>query len=456
MSRFQTGIVKLVASIRRHLSNPDSEYRQIALGFVWVSFFVLIGKLAGAAKEMTIAWRYGVSPTVDAYVFVFNLVNWPISILFSTLTVVLIPLAARLQHDTPDELSRFRSELFGLTLLAGMGLGLLATLGLPCLLRAGWLGLSSQALALMEEAVSSMALLAPMGAMIGLFSAWLMGAGHHRNTLYEAIPALVIVTALLLPPTWIPEPLLWGTVAGFAMHAVALASALTGRQEFVPPRIGFHSPVWSFFWNSLAIMALGQVLMSSTNLIDQFFASSLGTGEVSILSYANRILALVLGLGATAISRATLPVLSAVHAKGANYASTVALRWAQWMFALGMVVLGLGWIAAPWGVELLFQRGAFTAADGARVTEVLRYALIQTPFYFSSLTLVVLLSASRAYSPLMYLGGISLVTKLILVSYLTQELGLAGLVVSNGVIYFINTVILVAYIKYNRAQNNED
>jgi hypothetical protein len=46
------------------------------------------GKLAGAAKEMAIAWRYGVSDTVDAYVFVFNLATWPVSLWFGVLTVV--------------------------------------------------------------------------------------------------------------------------------------------------------------------------------------------------------------------------------------------------------------------------------------------------------------------------------------------------------------------------------
>ena len=56
---------------------------------------MLIAKFAGAAKEMAVAWRYGVSATVDAYVFVFNLINMPVSIWFSVLTVVLIPIIAK-------------------------------------------------------------------------------------------------------------------------------------------------------------------------------------------------------------------------------------------------------------------------------------------------------------------------------------------------------------------------
>ena len=98
---------------------------------MWVALFVFIGKLAGAAKEMAIAWRYGVSETVDAYVFVFNLINLPVSVWFSVLTVVLAPLAARIRHDNPAELPRFRDELLGLTMIVGLGLGCLAWFGLP-------------------------------------------------------------------------------------------------------------------------------------------------------------------------------------------------------------------------------------------------------------------------------------------------------------------------------------
>jgi hypothetical protein len=63
-------------------------------------------------------------------------------------------------------------------------------------------------------------------------------------------------------------------------------------------------------------MGAGQALMSFTGIIDQFFAANLGAGAISTLSYANRVLGLILSLGAMAISRATLPEFSAVHARG--------------------------------------------------------------------------------------------------------------------------------------------
>ncbi len=104
----------------------------------WVALFVFVGKLAGAAKEMAIAYRYGLSREVDAYLFVFNLVSWPIGVWFSILTVVLVPLAARMRQTDPSELPRFRSELLGFVILLGLALALAGWSGLPlCSIRRG-------------------------------------------------------------------------------------------------------------------------------------------------------------------------------------------------------------------------------------------------------------------------------------------------------------------------------
>lgn len=439
-----TGIVE---RIRRHLRNPDSQHRQIAVGFIWVSLFVFIGKLAGAAKEMTIAWRYGISATVDAYVFIFNLVNWPVSIWASILTVVLLPLAARIRHNTPEELPRFRAELFGLTIILGLGFGLLTWLALPIMLHTGWLGLSGHALTEALNMNSGMTLLVPIGAVISLFSAWLLAAGKHRNTLFEAIPSFTLLVALLLPASWLPEPLLWGTVAGFALHAAALAIPIHRNKELPAPRFAQQSPAWQYFWGSIGIMALGQTLTTFTNLIDQFFAANLGEGALSTLSYANRIMALLLGLGATAISRATLPVFSEAFVKGVANINALAWHWARLMFACGLIIVLLGWLTAPLLVKFLFERGAFTADDTQIVSSLFRYMLPQVPFYFSALVFVSAIASKKQHRFIALSGATNMLWKLPAAFLLVPILGLKGLVLSTAIMYGFSAVLLYFLLK---------
>jgi putative peptidoglycan lipid II flippase len=431
----------IISRIKHHIADPESHHRKIAVGFVWISLFVFVGKLAGAAKEMAIAWRYGVSEKVDAYVFVFNLINWPVSVWFGVLTVVLVPLVARIRNDSLNELTRFRGELLGLTLIVGAGLGLLAWLGLPLIMTVRRVGLSDQALAEALNMASGLWMLAPISALISLFSALMLASGRHRNTLFEAIPALTILSALLLPSNWVSEPLLWGTVAGFALHMTALAVPLQRVGGMQAPSFEFNSPAWHGFWSSVGIMAVGQALMSFATIIDQFLAAGLGTGALSTLSYANRIMALILGMGAMAIGRATLPVFSEASTRVDTRVNALGLRWAKWMLILGLGVFAVGWVAAPWAVSLLFERGAFTVQDTAHVSVIFRYALVQVPFYAFSLTLVNLMASQRRYGTLLVSGVVGICTKIGAAAMLVPLMQLEGLVLSTTFVYAANAML---------------
>lgn len=427
---------------RERLRNAHPDHHAIARGMAWVALFVLLGSLARAAKEMAIAYRYGVSAEVDAYLFVFNLVNWPVSVWFSVLTVVLVPLAARIRQDALVEPPHFRSELLGLTLLLGLALALLGWLGLPLLLHSSWTGLPQTTLAIAINMLPTLTLLAPLGVIISLFSAWMLAAGRHANTLLESVPALAILVALLAFPGGGVEPLIWGTLGGFIFHLVSLAVPLARQGEIEAPRFTRQSPQWTPFWQGFGIMLAGQALMSFTGIIDQFFAAHLGTGAIATLSYANRILALILGMGAMAVSRATLPVFSRALAQGGEQVHRVATHWMRLVFALGVVTMLVSWLFAPLGVKLLFERGAFTAQDTAVVTEVLRYGLAQLPFYFAGIVLVSLLSSQGRYRAIAVIAGANLFVKLAAMVIFTPALGIKGIALSASIMYAVSMLLL--------------
>lgn len=431
-------LIKALSVFRERLRNAHPDHHAIARGMAWVALFVLFGSFARAAKEMAIAYRYGVSAEVDAYLFVFNLVSWPVGVWFSVLTVVLIPLAARIRQGSSAELPRFRSELFGLALLLGLALVFLNWLGLPLLLHSSWTGLPHSTAVIAANMVPTLALLAPLGVIISLFSAWMLAAGRHANTLLESVPALAVLVALLVFPGGGAEPLVWGTLAGFAFHLASLAVPLARQGEIEAPRFTRRSPQWTPFWQGFGIMLAGQTLMSFTGIIDQFFAAHLGTGAIATLSYANRILALILGMGAMAVSRATLPVFSQAQAQGGEQVSRVATHWARLLFALGVIAMIVGWWLAPWGVRLLFERGAFTAQDATVVTEVLRYGLAQLPFYFAGIVLVSLLASQRRHRAIAAVASINLLVKVVANFSLVPWLGLNGLVLSTAFMYLIS------------------
>lgn len=439
--------MSLLGTIRARLHNAHSDHHAIARAMSWVALFVLLGSLARAAKEMAIAYRYGVSADVDAYLFVFNLVTWPVSVWFSVLTVVLAPLAARIRQDASEELPQFRSELLGLALLLGLTLVFFGWLGLPLLLRSPWTGLSPTSAVIAINMVPTLTLLAPLGLIISLFSAWMLAAGRHANTLLEAVPALAILVALLAFPAGGAEPLVWGTLIGFAFHLISLALPLVRQDEIEAPHFTRKSPQWTPFWQGFGIMLAGQAFMSLTGIIDQFFAAHLGTGAIATLSYANRILTLILGMGAMAVSRATLPVFSQAQARGGEQVHRVAILWVQLLFALGVVTMLVSWLLAPFGVKLLFERGAFTAQNTAIVTEVLRYGMLKIPSFFALLVVSSFLASTRHFRVWAFSTVIFVLLRTALSFALTPAFGLNGLMISDAISYGIALIFYLVWMQ---------
>lgn len=416
------------------------EHRSILHGMVVVSSFVLVAKAAGAAKEMAVAWRYGVSAEVDAYLLVLNLVTLPVSVWFSVLVVILIPLAARIRHEAPGELRRFRAELLGLTLVGGAILAPAGFIGLPRLLTSAWLKLPGRTVDLATQMVPVLAWLVPLGLLIALYSTWTMSARRHLNTLLEGAPAVGVLCAVLLVGGI--EPLIWGTLAGTLVQLGLLVARSSDPVADVRPIFSVSSPQWSLFWQGFGVVMLGQAIMSLTTVIDQFFAARLGQGAISSLGYAGRILALALSLVATAVTRSTLPVFSHSRATAVVDARHLAFRWAALLALAGIVILGTGWLLAPWAVRLLYQRGTFSGGDTEVVARLLRFGLLQVPFYLSSLVLVSLHSSYGRYRLLLASGVVGLSAKVVANFLLLPQFNVGALMLSNAAVYAANTVLL--------------
>lgn len=426
--------------VRSLWQGSAEEHRAIIRGLIAVAAFAFLGKIAGAAKEMAVAWRYGIGPEVDAYLFVFNLINWPLAIWFGVLTVILIPMAARIRHDSPAALVHFRGELLGFTLVLGVALAVLARVALPRLLATSWLGLPAQTVELATAMVSVMAWVVVPGLLAGLYSVWMMSAGGNANTLLEGLPALGVLVAVLITDGI--EPLIWGTLAGTVAQFLFVLALMRAPGERHRPSFGLTSPHWPVFWQAFGVMILGQAVMSLTTLVDQFFAARLPEGAISTLGFAGRIIALILGVVAIAITRAMLPVFARTGAEANGDVRALALRWTGWLSIAGVVVAAMAWLLSPWAVRTLFERGTFTPDDTMRVASVLRFGLVQLPFYFGSLVLVSMHASLARYKLLLASGVLGLGAKVVSSFLLLPVYGVGGLMLAQAVVYASNVALL--------------
>jgi putative peptidoglycan lipid II flippase len=214
------------------------------------------------------------------------------------------------------------------------------------------------------------------------------------------------------------------------------------------PRLDLHDPALG---RVLLLMGPGTIGMAATQinvLVNTQFAASQGTGAISWLDYAFRVMYVPIGLFGVSVAAASTPALSRLAATKdiAQMRSTVAAAIGL-MLALNVpATLGLAVLAAPI-VQLIFERGNFTPADTVATAAALQYYALGLVGY----------SVVRIVSPAFYALRLSripviasvtsVVVNILLNVVLVRVMGYAGLALGTSLAAIVNAVLQVVLLR---------
>jgi putative peptidoglycan lipid II flippase len=175
-----------------------------------------------------------------------------------------------------------------------------------------------------------------------------------------------------------------------ALIGLAMGTLLGGGLQLGVQLPGLHKAgcrfVLDFHWRDpgvrrVLILMLPAVIAASAVqinvMVNSIFASYLGDGPVSWLSYAFRLMQLPLGVFGVAVATVTLPVISKAAALGemGRFRSTLAKGMRLAVFLTLPSAVGLIVLAEPI-IALIYQRGKFLDADSLHTAEALQFYAI--------------------------------------------------------------------------------
>ncbi|WP_250474785.1 lipid II flippase MurJ [Caballeronia sp. GAFFF1] len=403
-----------------------------------VAVFVLLGRCAGAAKEMVIAYRYGISHVVDAYQITLTLVSWLPAACSAVFAIVLVPAFVDLRRQSAEDEAQFLGELVAWGIVVGILFTAILYLVWPYALQFMAGGLSAKT---REMAHQMMLVMAPIGVLIMIETAYgtrLQSKERHIGTLLDGLPAVMtLLLVLFMTEKSAMVPLMWGTLLGYALF-VLVVWPLGGKVEGRYARLSltFRSQRWQPIYRAVRVFMLGQLVVCCSPALDQYFVAHLGDGAVATLGYANRVFGLLISMGALAIAQGTLPVLSDILGKDdVTRARQTAFQWSVLMLGAGTVCAVIAYPLAPWMVQVLFQRGAFTASNTLLVAELMRYSLVQLPFYFAALVMMNLLAVEGRYKDMAVVTALAFVVKVLANVVLTRWIGMPGVLLATGMMH---------------------
>ncbi len=201
----------------------------------------------------------------------------------------------------------------------------------------------------------------------------------------------------------------------------------------------------------LLLMGPGTLGLAATQVnvfVNTWLATGEGTGAVSWLGYAFRLMYLPLGIFGVSIATASLPAISRRAAAGdlAGMRDTVSSSLAMMLTLNVPATIGLIVLAHPI-VALLFERGQFTAADTAATAGALvAYAVGLTGYSVVKIASPTFYALGESRTPVL-VSVLSVLTNAALNILFVREFGYRGLALGTSLTALLNAGLLMLLLR---------
>jgi putative peptidoglycan lipid II flippase len=350
-----------------------------------VSLGILLSRLVGLLRDVVIAFAFGAGLATDAFFVAFRVPNLIRRLMGEgPMSSAFIPVFTEYREKrSSGEVWRLTASFAGLMGTASLLISIAGVVAAPLVVRImapSW-GLGT---AQGELATDLTRILFPYLFLVVLY-ALAMAVLNACGRFF--VPAMatallnfgMIFGALALAPLF-ERPVLglaWGVLLGgllqFGVNIPSLrAVGVSWRPRFETQHEGVRR-----IGRLMGPTVVGLAVKDVNILVDTILATFLAGGSVTWLFYANRLTEFPLGLIGIAVGTAILPTLSQQTAREdmAEMKRTVAFGLRVVFFLSFPALVGLAVLRTPIAA-LIFERGAFSAADtAATASAILYYAL---------------------------------------------------------------------------------
>lgn len=416
-----------------------------------VGGFTMISRVTGFARDVMIAAALGAGPVADAFFVAFKLPNFFRRLTAEgSFTVAFVPMfAGLLEADGKTIAMRFAEEAFAVMAAVLLTFCVAVIVFMPevmTVLAPGFVD-TPERFDLAVELTRLTFVYLPLISLVALLGGVLNSVGKFAAMASAPILLnLILISSLAIFANALDTPghvLAWGVAAAGLAQFLWLLEAC--RRSDVLPR--WRWPRWTsrmarLFRLMLPAM-LGAAVVQVNLLVDVILASTLPTGSVSFLYYADRINQLPLGVVGIAIGTALLPSLARQIRAGrdaqAQDGQNRALELA--MLLTLPAAAGLMLLAAPI-VGVLFERGAFSAGAADQTALALAaYAAGLPAFVLIKVFQPGFFARQDTKTPVK-IAAVAVIVNLVLNLILMQYYAHVGLAMATAIAAWMNTAAL--------------
>ncbi|WP_285767869.1 murein biosynthesis integral membrane protein MurJ [Peribacillus sp. SI8-4] len=413
-----------------------------------VTIIAAVGKVLGFGRESIIAAYFGASSTADVF-FVASLIP---TILFtalgSGLQAGVIPVYLEKKAENRMKADAFISLLGSFFMLVAAIMTVASMIFAKPLVMMVAPGFSDAELDLTESLTRIM-----LPSLL-FFTLSYMATGVLNANKRFILPALtstalntvIIAATVLFAARFGVEGLAWGFVFGAASQFLIQYPSLKKYSirpilSFLPHKRQIVQTLYTFY--PIIIAAL---VIQLTSVVDRIIATSLETGSVSALNYANRLLWLPLSIVLTPLITVLYPSIVERALIGYDSFLSLTLRGMKTLVFLAIPFMIVMLICGNSLISLAFERGAFDASATKTTHAAFFFYSAALPFFALRDYLMNAFYALKKTKVAMYSCVFAVFLNVMLSWLLSRQLGVGGIALASGISMFLQSLCLFYFL----------
>ena len=410
--------------------------KRVGLAALILSAGILCSRLLGYVREAVIAYQAGAGAQTDTYNAAFLLPDIMNHLLAGgTLSITFIPLfagyLAKDDHTKANRLFSLIATTMGSLLLVAVAICWVFAEPLVGLLFGNFTPEQIAQTVEMTRIVLPAQVFHYLG---GLMMAVLMAKGRFvPSAMAPLVYNLGIIgMGVLLGGTIGMKGFAYGALIGAFLGPFLIPMLCVRRSISYRPVFGFRDPDFKKYILLTLPLLIGVSLTTVDEWLGKIIGSSLETGSISWLNYARKLVLVPIAIVGQAAGQAALPYLSQLSARGEfDKAASTLHRTLGNVLMLSIVMCAFILVLASDMVEIVYQRGAFTADDTAKTASLLAILAFSIPFWTMQMVSVRAFYAAKNTLTPMILTTIVTAVSIPVYILLSQNFGAKGIAIAS-------------------------
>lgn len=416
-----------------------------------VMLITLFARFFGLLREILIARYYGTSVYTDAYIIANNIPT----VLFDTLGQALLTSFIPMYSTICQDKNANRANVFTLHLIVYLLIictaitfaGELFAKQIVAIFASGFRGealeITIQFTRILFPSLFAMTLL-------NLFTGYLqIYQKFELATSVTVIGNLAIIVALVISNILDNVYFfVWGSLVGLFLQVFFLVPSVIKQGLFRNKIRPFqHDEYVKQIIPLLIPVFIGSALNEINSIIDRTMVSGIGTGAVSTLNYAYKIISLAISVIATPLITIMYPNFSklAAECNDAQFKDSVH-KCINYVLAIIIPVSSIILIYRDFLIKILFERGNFDAIASLDTSRALAcYTIGLTPIAIQQVLIRVFYSKHDTVTPMIN-GAICAIVNIGLDYILINRLGCNGAAIATSIVSLVACIILIVFL----------